>query len=255
MKILKYKKMSKGKYKVTFDTKEIIIYEDVIIKNNLLLTKDISLELLEKVLKENRYYEIYNISLSYLEIKMRSSTELNEYLKKKGFKSDLINEVIKRLEDEGYLNESRYIEAYTNDKLNLTSMGPYKIKKNLLDLGLLEYKIDEYLSTIDEDIWKEKLEKIIKKRVSLMKNKSLFIIKNKLKIDLFNLGYQNDLIDSLLNNIEKNDNDSLEKEYKKAYEKYNKKHTGIYLENNIRTHLYKKGFNIDDINTLIENKK
>ena len=151
MKIIKYKKMSKGKYKITFDTTELILYEDVIIKNNLLLAKNISLNTLEKVIEENKYYEVYNQSLSLIEIKMRTEKELRENLEKKGFEKEYINSSIDRLKNDGYLNDKRYIEAYINDKVNLTSYGPYKIKRNLLDLELREDLIDEYLETIPYD--------------------------------------------------------------------------------------------------------
>ena len=39
MKILKYKKISRGRYKLTTDTSELVLYEDVILKNNLLYNK------------------------------------------------------------------------------------------------------------------------------------------------------------------------------------------------------------------------
>lgn len=251
MKILKYKKMSKGRYKITFDTTELVLYEDVIINNKLLTIKNISLELLEKILEENKYYEIYNLSLSYLETKLRTEKEIKEYLMKKLFPENLIDEIIERLKKEGYINEQKYIEAYTNDKLNLTTKGPFLIKRELLDLGLNEEKIDTYLNTISYETWKNKLNKIINKRVNTMKNKSLNQIKNKLKIDLFNLGYQTELIEELLENINKNDNNTLEKEYIKAYNKYSKKYNGLVLNNKIRNYLYTKGFDIEDITNII----
>ena len=54
MKINKYKKVGKNKYKVYFDNNEIILFEDVILKYDLLLLKDVSLELLDKIIDENR---------------------------------------------------------------------------------------------------------------------------------------------------------------------------------------------------------
>ena len=53
MKILKFKKQSKDKYKLYLDNNsDITLYEDVIIKNNLLITKEISDELLEALKKQ-----------------------------------------------------------------------------------------------------------------------------------------------------------------------------------------------------------
>ena len=80
-----------------------------------------------------------------------------------------------------------------------------------------------------------------------MKNKSAYMIKNKLKVDLFNLGYDRNMIDSLLISINLNDEDAIKKEMSKAYDKYSKKYEGEQLKRQIKNYLYKKGFITSDI--------
>lgn len=253
MKIVRYKKMSKGRYKLTLDNTELILYEDVILKNNLLRTSNINLELLEKVMNENVYYEIYNMALTYIEIKMRTSKEIKDYLNKKNFNTKLIDEVLDRLNKEGYLNEEKYIDAFVNDKVNLTNWGPYKIKKSLLDLELDETLINNKLNTISENIWNGKIEKIINKKLNSLKNKSNYMIKNKLKIDLYNLGYNNNLIEENLNNLNLNNNENIKKEYSKAYNKYSKKYMDQELYQKVKSYLYRKGYKIEEINYMLDN--
>lgn len=253
MKIVRYKKMSKGRYKLTLDNTELILYEDVILKNNLLRTSNINLELLEKVMNENIYYEIYNMALTYIEIKMRTSKEIKDYLNKKNFNTKLIDEVLDRLNKEGYLNEEKYIDAFVNDKVNLTNWGPYKIKKSLLDLELDETLINNKLNTINENIWNGKIEKIINKKLNSLKNKSTYMVKNKLKIDLYNLGYDNNLIEENLNNLNLNNNENIKKEYSKAYNKYSKKYMDQELYQKVKSYLYRKGYKIEEINYMLDN--
>lgn len=253
MKIIRYKKMSKGRYKLTLDNTELILYEDVILKNDLLRTSNINLELLEKVMNENVYYEIYNMALTYIEIKMRTSKEIKDYLNKKNFNTKLIDEVLDRLNKEGYLNEEKYIDAFVNDKVNLTNWGPYKIKKSLLDLELDETLINNKLNTINENIWNGKIEKIINKKLNSLKNKSNYMIKNKLKIDLYNLGYDNNLIEENLNNLNLNNNENIKKEYSKAYNKYSKKYMDQELYQKVKSYLYRKGYKIEEINYMLDN--
>ena len=57
MKVNKFKKIGKSKYKVFFDNTELILYEDVILKYDLLIKSDIDLELIDKIIEENRYYD------------------------------------------------------------------------------------------------------------------------------------------------------------------------------------------------------
>ena len=251
MKILKYKKLSKNRYKVTFDNSELILYEDVILKNNLLREKEISVNLLELIMEENKYYEVYNQSLNLISTKMRTDRELKNILLKKKYDESLIEDVIDRLKTEGYLNEERYIEAYINDKIHLTKYGPYKIKRGLTDLNLDEYLIEKYLSKIDSTLWQDRINTLINKKLKTLNNKSESYIKNKIKEDLFILGYDGDLIDVNISNIKTNDSESIEKEYEKAKAKYSKKYKDEKLKTQIKSYLYRKGYSIEDINKLL----
>ncbi len=257
MKIIKYKLMSKDRYKVTFDTgSDIILYEDIILKYNLLTKNNINLELLEEIMNENIYYEAYDRCLTYIETKLRTTTEISSYLENKGYDNSVIKSVIEKLTDNGFLNEKVYIEAYVNDKINLSNIGPYKIKRELLSLKLDENLIDEYLSKIPDNVWKDKIEKIIDKKLKLNKNKSSNNIKSKLKVDLFNLGYDNNLIDNSIENIKINDTKAIKDEYTKAYNKYSKKYNDYELTYQIKSYLYRKGFDKNDIeNIMYELKK
>ena len=243
MKILKYKKISRGRYKLTTDTSELVLYEDVILKNNLLYNKDITLEILEKIMNENIYYEAYDLSLSFIEKKLRTKKEVINYLEDKGFNKRVIDETIKKLESVNLLN----VEAYVNDKVNLGNSGPYKIKKVLVNLGIDEEEINEYLNTISEDIWLSKLDKIVDKKMVSLKNKSLFMIKNKLNMDLAIMGYDKNMINEVLSKLTKNDGEAMKKEMEKAYNKYSKKYEGDALKWQIKNHLYRKGYIVSDI--------
>ena len=247
MKILKYKKKSRGRYKLTTDTSELVLYEDVILKNNLLYNKDITLEVLEKIMNENIYYEAYDLSLSFIEKKLRTKKEVINYLEGKGFNKRVIDETIKKLESVNLLNVRAYVEAYVNDKVNLGNSGPYKIKKELVNLGIDEEEINEYLNTISEDIWLSKLDKIVDKKMLSLKNKSLFMIKNKLNMDLAIMGYDKDMINEVLSKLTKNDGEAMKKEMEKAYNKYSKKYEGDALKWQIKNHLYRKGYIVSDI--------
>lgn len=247
MKILKYKKTSRGRYKVTLDSDEIILYEDVIIKNDFLLRKNVDTFLLDKVLNENILYEAYDLALGYIETRLRTEKEIIKYLEKKGYNTNTISDVLNRLKSNNLINEVKYVEAYTNDKINLSSYGPFKIKRDLSDLGISIEVIENYLNTIDDEVWSNKLDKIIDKKVKSMKNKSLYMIKNKLRADLTILGFDKDMINLKLNTLDKNDEDSLKKEMEKAYNKYSKKYEGDALKMQIKNHLYKKGFITSDI--------
>ena len=245
MKINKFKKVGKNKYKIIFDNIDLILYEDVILKYDLLIKKDVDLDLIDKIIEENKYEDAFESSVSYIEIKMRNKKEIINYLRKKEFNESHINYAVNKLNKLNLLNEKRYIEAYINDKVNLTLDGPYKIRKALLDYDLSENDIDNYLNTFNSDIWESKLNKIINKKKSLMKNKSYTMFINKLKLDLYNMGYDKYMIDNMLMNIEYSSN-AIDKEIEKAKKKFKND------RNKIISSLLRKEYSYEEINSKLK---
>ena len=245
MKINKFKKVGKNKYKIIFDNTDLTLYEDVILKYDLLIRKEVDLDLIDKIIEENKYEDAFESSVSYIEIKMRNKKEIIDYLRKKEFNESHINYAVNKLNKLNLLNEKRYIEAYINDKVNLTLDGPYKIRKALLDYDLSENDIDNYLNTFSSDIRESKLNKIINKKKSLMKNKSYTMFINKLKLDLYNMGYDKYMIDNMLMNIEYSSN-AIDKEIEKAKKKFKND------KNKIISSLLRKGYNYEEINSKLK---
>ncbi len=247
MKIKKYKKDKSNKYKVLIDDEEIVLYDDIIIKYNLLMKSEIDVSTYNEMIKENSLLLGYYEAIKYITKKMRSKKEIEEYLIKKGLNSKEIKETIKKLEDNKFINEDIYLKAYINDQINLTNNGVNKIKKNLLKLGLDNNKIDDYLSKIDECIFLDKIDKYIEKKIKFNKNTSSYMLKNKIIIDLINLGFNKEDIISELNKFEIDDKEAYNHEYEKIKKSLEKKYTGDELKFKIKEKLYKKGFRYNEI--------
>ena len=245
MKINKFKKVGKSKYKIIFENTDITLYEDVILKYDLLIKSEVDIDLIDKIIKENEHYDAFYSALNYIEIKMRNKKEIISYLKKKEFNDEIINETINKLEKLNLLNSKSYIQAFVNDKINLSSDGPYKIKKSLLEFDFNEEDIDNYLNTIDENIWLEKLQKIANKKKSIMKSKSYYMFISKMKNDLYNLGYDKYMIENVLSNIEY-DSNALSKDLEKASRKFKGDKTKIINS------LLRKGYSYEEINSSLK---
>lgn len=240
MQINKFKKIGKNKYKIIFDNTDITLYEDIILKYNLLIKKELDEYLLDKIINENLYYDAYDKALGYIEIKLRTKVEIEEYLNKKGFDEKIKEYVIEKLESSGLLNNEIYTNAYINDKINLSLDGPFKIKNDLIKLGIDENIVDKYLNKIDYDIWKEKIDKIINKKKSSMNNKSYYMFINKLKNELYNKGYEKELIEEKLSKINYESN-AIIKDMEKSVKKYKND------KNKIISYLIRKGYSYEEI--------
>ena len=254
MKILKYKKVSKNKYKIFLDNdSNITLYEDVIINNNLLIKKEVSSEELFNIEKENNNISTYEIALNYIEIKMRSTKEIKDYLKKKNIDSKLIDIAVNKLIKNGYLNDYLYAKAFVNDEFNLTNKGPLKIKKDLKKHDIKDDVINELISNIDYKDILNKLDKLINKMLKIKKG-GANSIKIKILNYFINLGYEKGMIlDALDNYIITSDVSILKKEYNKLYSKYSKKYDGEYLNYFVSSKLLQKGYTKEEINNVINN--
>lgn len=242
MKIQKYTKDKQNKYKVRIDDEDYVLYDDVIIKYNLLMTKEIDKTVFLEMLKYNEELTSYYESIKYINRKLRSEKEVIMYLEKKGIDKKIITKTINKLIETKYLNDDLYFKAYFNDQINLSNNGPKKIKLNLLKLGFKESDIDKRIMDYPEDIWLTKIEKYIEKKIKNNHNASDAMLKRKVLTDLINLGYEKEMIESVLNSYKIDDKDILKKEYLKAKMKYEKKYNGYELTQKIREYLYRKGF-------------
>lgn len=242
MKISKIKKKNNSYIIELSDKTSLNFSEETIIKFNLLKPRNIEKEELQEIIEYEKYSKCLKIALNYITYKERCPKEIEDKLN--GYNKDIINKVINKLKELGYLNEDKYIKLYIHDQINLGNKGIFLIKKELLKLKLNEEEIDDCLKGVNEDIWKEKIEKIINKKINSNHKYANKYLKQKLKQDLVKMGYPLELVTQVLEKVEfKGENEILEKEYKKLSKKYKDKE----LEYKIRSNLYKKGFSIEDI--------
>ena len=245
MHIEKYTKLKNGQYKLNLDDgTNVLLHENLILKYNLLIHKNVTKEKLDELLEENTTYIAYSLGLDYLKIKMRSKKEVREYLVKKELKDELIDNVINILTNQGYLNDETYCKAFINDRINLSNDGPYKIRENLIKLGIKEDIINKNIIIFNSELELERIQKLIDKQIKTNHNKSEYALKRKIVDNLTTLGYTKSVVIKEIETIKISDNDIKEKEYQKIYDKLSKKYSGKELEYKIKQKMYQKGFSI-----------
>lgn len=252
MQILKYKKSKTNEYKILTDEGEFTLYDDTIIKYELLLRKEFNQQEWESIIKENNLLKAYYECLKLINIKLRTKKELNELLKKKSYTAKEIAYALGRLQEEGYLNTPNYINAYIHDALTLKIKGELKIKQELEQLGLPLAQIEEELNKIDRSIYQEKIEKYILKKLKANK-KSTKEFLQKTTSDLLNKGFILEDIKLSIEKIEIEDNlEELAKLVNKLYRKYINKYDSYTTKIKIKQYLYAKGYKRADIDKCIK---
>ena len=246
MKIEKFKKRPNGLYTIYLDNfNSYDFYEEIILKCELLLTKNIEEDELNEIIKDNKNYESYYDALKTLKRTIKTKEEIRKLLTEKKYSKENITFAINTLEKQGYLNDKNYAKSYVHNCIITTTKGPKKIILELEKKGIKEEDYKEALEEYTESIEKEKIEKLVSKKIKSNHNKSAKILKQKLLQDLTNNGFHQDIIKEVLNStaIEEND-DIAKKEYQKYYNKLSKKYSGKELEYKLKQKMYSLGFNI-----------
>lgn len=254
MKINKIIKMKNNKYKIIIDGDSIITYDDVIISNNLLYQKELDKDLYNKIVIDTKFYEVYDKTVKYILKKRRSEKEILEYLRKYNLSNTDIDNIIEKLKDIKLINDEEYARAYISDKIHLSKNGINKIRIDLLNQDIPLDIIENELNKIDKNLIDDRLEKLILKKINSNHKYSNSNLKQRVLSEMINLGYSKEKILEIIDKNILSDDEIIKKEFDKIYNKLKLKYSGVELQNKLKQKLLYKGFNIEDINHLIQEK-
>lgn len=96
---------------------------------------------------------IREAAMDYLSRREHATDELFQKLLAKGYEADDINSALQRLTEQNLLSDSRFTEAFINQRLNRGS-GPLKIRAELRQKGISDAMIGAFLDERDP-IWQE----------------------------------------------------------------------------------------------------
>ena len=243
MQIIKYTKKGSNKYELTLkDNTKLLVYTDLILEYNLLIRKNLDTNTLKEIKSANLKLECYYKTLKYLK-NIKCTSDIKNYLK--DYPSNIVDYTVQRLTKEGYLNDNNYIKSYINTKINLSNDGYYKIYYYLKNKDLDETIIKNYLNDIEDNIWLDKINKIVNTKLKSNIKYSNNLLISKIKTYLKTLGYQDYLINIALDNINldtSKEDEKLEKDYLKLFNKYKNKYEKNKLNYILIGKLYQKGY-------------
>lgn len=248
IKIVKYKKSSNGKYKVYLDNNhELLLYEDVILKYNLLLVKEIDESLLIDIDKYNQECDVYFVGLNSIKNRFKSIYDLKITLLKKEYPEELVDKAIDKLVKQGYLNDRSFTKSFINNKMITTNNGPYKIERELLDKKIDPSIVKEEIEVFNREEQISRIKKLIERGIKTNHTRGGIVLKQKIYNDLKLLGYDISLINEVILTYTFEEDESIsKKEYDKLYRKYSRKYEGEELKRKIREKMYLKGLKYEE---------
>jgi len=108
------------------------------------------------------------------------------------------NKIIRRLQQEKFLDERRYCKAFVNDKSKYAHWGTFKIKYALKKKQISDDLIRESLENIDPEENREQLRQLIEQKRKSVKGKNEFDIRQKLMRFALGRGFSMEEVEEVL---------------------------------------------------------
>lgn len=143
--------------------------------------------------------DIKTVAAKYLASRIRSTGELREHLKKKGYQEDEIQQVVHDFTELHYLNDENYCEQYIRYAQN-KGRGATRIWQELakkgIDRDIIQFAIEDY---VDQE---EEFQRALEQAEKTLAGKPLDEkMKGRIGRRLTSLGYSMDIIYKVLGRV------------------------------------------------------
>lgn len=231
--------------------------------------KNIDISYLKEIVYQDNCIKCKNYALKIIERTYKTEKQMFDKLLQKEYDEKIINKTIEFLKEYKFIDDEKFTETYIKDKLK--SQGKNRIRYALINKGIKEELIKRKLSYIDEDTEQSVAARLAEKKYKiLIKNESdIRKIYKKLGDYLIRNGYNSDIVQSTVDNLLKEDENSLnrikpdaesvDKDISKLYELAEKRYNIIMKSESDSKKVYKKlsdyllrrGYKWDDIKSVL----
>ena len=109
----------------------------------------LSAEEIKKLQEQDELESAYTRALHFLSFRSRSIQETRDYLTRKGCSPELTSAVLRRLEEEGYLDDARFCREWLENRSAFRPRGVSLIKAELRQKGVSNEVIETSLAQAD----------------------------------------------------------------------------------------------------------
>ena len=156
------------------DQKLFLSYE-VLLKNGLRKGSEISESHFDFLVKENQKYFIKQKAYLLLGKRLHSVYELKTKLRQKKYDAGLIQLTIDDLLNSRYLDDTKFAEMFSEEKLRLRLWGKTKLKSELMKRGIssviITAVLEEKFPPAEEEL--DNASQLVKKKYNQLKNRNM----------------------------------------------------------------------------------
>lgn len=244
----------KGRYNVFLDGKYAFpVAEATLIEFRLMNGVELTDAQIKEIQDRENVNKAYGDAVNYLSYQLRTKKEIKDYLYKKEYHRDAVDEVINRLEKLRYLDDGAYATSFINTQLRTTANGPKIIEQKLLHKGVPNNVVQDKLFDINQDILLENATEFAKKQARKQKRASFKQMLTKIRQSLYQKGFDNEIIEEAIKSLdlepdEDEELDKLRKLVDKVQHRYDKPAKLI-------NYLMTKGYKFDEIKKVLQSEE
>lgn len=254
--IIKNVVKKKRDYLVTTNNEDISLDEDTIIKFGVFKDHIFTTAEFENIKNTNLENKAFLKAINYLSYRARSKHEIYQYLQKQELTEIMIENIIEKLSQFGYINDQRFASELVDYESRVKLRGPLYIAQTLQTKGISPELITNALSDYSSELQSENIDAIINKELRTKSKYPPRKQKQLLTQKLLRSGYDSSLVYSQINrlNIVDDSQELLKREFNKLLKKHaNTKLTTQELKAKIITNLLNKGYEYSKILELFTN--
>ncbi|WP_164219855.1 recombination regulator RecX [Virgibacillus sp. YIM 98842] len=238
--------------KYGFSVDEAVLVEYRLRKNLELDESQIS-----TLIQKDTLHKSYTLAITFLSYRMRTKKEIYDYLVKKEVDEEHIPQIIDKLTEEKLLDDVQFANMFVSSRINTSTKGPLLIKKELMDKGVSETIANEAIQQFTYEEQYDKASKWAEKKLSQSKKDSFRQRVDKLRANLMQKGFTQDVVKDVFFQIEEVKDDEAEWENaiyqgEKLLRKHGRKLEGYELRHKIKEGLYRKGFPMEIIEKFLD---
>ncbi len=104
---------------------------------------------------QNKLQSALNSAYYFLKFRPRTKKEVERNLQKKsekyGWSASIIEQTLKHLEEQKFINDAEFIELYVENRKKLKQKSVYALRNELMKLGINKELLDEYFAEHEQN--------------------------------------------------------------------------------------------------------
>lgn len=224
------------------------ISDDTLVAFALSKGQEITEEQLREIEAAESVKKAYHMALHLLSFRMRTRQEIIDHLTTKDVTPAVQTEVIATLEEQQYIDDQAFADAFVRQRKNMSSKGPRVIGQELQQKGIDEPSATRALEAYSFDEQLQNANHLAEKQIVKYNRQSSRAMQQKIRQMLYSKGFPKEVIDAAMEDVEPDHSDEQEwenllRQAEKAERKY-RAHTGWTYQQKMKQHLYRKGFSL-----------